>query len=138
MDKQKLCMHKISTIVLISHCCLFAFVFLLSGVINSKMVQIIFTLVIDIKCTICDQILGNGSKSHMKYSIFLHVFNDISSYANMMASIYNIISVIKYWTQLIVLKYYRKPNAIVNEVINILKIKCVIWIDFPKLGHIFW
>ena len=29
--------------------------------------------------TICDQI--NSSKSHMKSSVFLHVFNDISSYA---------------------------------------------------------
>ena len=28
-----------------------------------------------------DQILENGSKSHMKSSVFLHVFNDISIYA---------------------------------------------------------
>ena len=30
---------------------------------------------------ICDWILENGSKSHMKSGIFLHVFNDISIYA---------------------------------------------------------
>ena len=30
--------------------------------------------------TICDQILENSSKSHMKSSVFLHVFNDISTY----------------------------------------------------------
>ena len=29
---------------------------------------------------ICDRILENGSKSHMKSSVFLHVFNDISTY----------------------------------------------------------
>ena len=29
---------------------------------------------------ICDWILENGSKSHMKSSVFLHVFNDISTY----------------------------------------------------------
>ena len=28
----------------------------------------------------CDQILKNISKSHMKSSVFLHVFNDISTY----------------------------------------------------------
>ena len=27
---------------------------------------------------ICDQILENSSKSHMKSGVFLHVFNDIS------------------------------------------------------------
>ena len=31
-------------------------------------------------CVICDRILGNGYKSLMKYSVFLHVFTDISSY----------------------------------------------------------
>ena len=31
--------------------------------------------------TICDWILENSSKSHMKSSVFLHVFNDISTYA---------------------------------------------------------
>ena len=30
---------------------------------------------------ICDWILENSSKSHMKSSVFLHVFNDISTYA---------------------------------------------------------
>ena len=30
--------------------------------------------------TICDQIWENSSKSHMKSSVFLHVFNDISTY----------------------------------------------------------
>ena len=30
---------------------------------------------------ICDRILENSSKSHMKSSVFLHVFNDISTYA---------------------------------------------------------
>ena len=30
---------------------------------------------------ICDRILGNRAKSHMKSSEFLHVFNDISTYA---------------------------------------------------------
>ena len=29
---------------------------------------------------ICDRILENGSKSHMKSSVFLYVFNDISTY----------------------------------------------------------
>ena len=29
---------------------------------------------------ICDRILENISKSHMKSSVFLHVFNDISTY----------------------------------------------------------
>ena len=29
---------------------------------------------------ICDRILENSSKSHMKSSVFLHVFNDISTY----------------------------------------------------------
>ena len=29
--------------------------------------------------TICDRILENSSKSHMKSSVFLHVFNDIST-----------------------------------------------------------
>ena len=29
---------------------------------------------------ICDRILENSSKSHMKSSVFLHVFNDISIY----------------------------------------------------------
>ena len=29
----------------------------------------------------CDRILENSSKSHMKSSVFLHVFNDISIYA---------------------------------------------------------
>ena len=30
------------------------------------------------KMIICDWILENSSKSHMKFSVFLHVFNDIS------------------------------------------------------------
>ena len=30
---------------------------------------------------ICDRILENSSKSHMKSGVFLHVFNDISTYA---------------------------------------------------------
>ena len=30
---------------------------------------------------ICDRLLENSSKSHMKSSVFLHVFNDISTYA---------------------------------------------------------
>ena len=30
---------------------------------------------------ICDRILENSSKSHMKSSVFLHVFNDISIYS---------------------------------------------------------
>ena len=30
---------------------------------------------------ICDRILENSSKSHMKSSVFLHVFNDVSTYA---------------------------------------------------------
>ena len=29
---------------------------------------------------LCDRILENSSKSHMKSSVFLHVFNDISTY----------------------------------------------------------
>ena len=29
---------------------------------------------------ICDRILENSSKSHIKSSVFLHVFNDISTY----------------------------------------------------------
>jgi len=29
---------------------------------------------------LCDGISGNGSKSHMKYTVFLHIFNDISRY----------------------------------------------------------
>ena len=29
---------------------------------------------------ICDRILENSSKSHMKSSVFLHVFNDIFTY----------------------------------------------------------
>ena len=34
------------------------------------------------RCTykLCDQILENSSKSHMKSSVFLYVFNDISTY----------------------------------------------------------
>ena len=32
-------------------------------------------------CIICERILRNGSKSHMKNNVFLHAFNDISSYA---------------------------------------------------------
>ena len=28
----------------------------------------------------CDRILENSSKSHMKSNVFLHVFNDISTY----------------------------------------------------------
>ena len=28
----------------------------------------------------CDRTLENSSKSHMKSSVFLHVFNDISTY----------------------------------------------------------
>ena len=31
---------------------------------------------------ICDRVLENSSKSHMKSSVFLHVFNDISIYAD--------------------------------------------------------
>ena len=30
---------------------------------------------------ICDRILENSSKSQMKSGVFLHVFNDISTYA---------------------------------------------------------
>ena len=30
---------------------------------------------------VCDQILENTFKSHMKSGVFLHVFNDISIYA---------------------------------------------------------
>ena len=30
---------------------------------------------------ICDRILENGSKSHMKFFVFLHIFNCISTYA---------------------------------------------------------
>ena len=30
---------------------------------------------------ICDRILENSSKSHMKSSVFLNLFNDISTYA---------------------------------------------------------
>ena len=33
------------------------------------------------RIAICDRILENSSKSHMKSSVFLHVFNDISTYA---------------------------------------------------------
>ena len=31
---------------------------------------------------ICDWILEHSSKSHMKSSVFLHVFNDISTYVH--------------------------------------------------------
>ena len=31
--------------------------------------------------TICDRILENGSKSHMKSTVFQHIFNYISTYA---------------------------------------------------------
>ena len=31
-------------------------------------------------CIICDRILENSSKSHMKSKVFLHVFNDIFTY----------------------------------------------------------
>ena len=30
---------------------------------------------------ICDRILENSSKSHIKSDVFLHIFNDISIYA---------------------------------------------------------
>ena len=33
-----------------------------------------------VKLRICDRILENNSKSHIKSSVFLHVFNDISTY----------------------------------------------------------
>ena len=38
---------------------------------------IMFLIKLKIKC---DWILENSSKSHMKSSVFLHVFNDISTY----------------------------------------------------------
>ena len=31
--------------------------------------------------SVCDWILENVSKSHMKSGVYLHVFNDISNYA---------------------------------------------------------
>ena len=42
----------------------------------------------------CDRILENSSKSHMKSSVFLHVFNDISTLCMYLLSISYILSVI--------------------------------------------
>ena len=44
------------------------------------MAQYYNTYVEPILFNICDRILENSSKSHMKSSVFLHVFNDISTY----------------------------------------------------------
>ena len=60
---------------------------------------------------ICDRILENSSKSHMKSSVFLHVFNDISTYAYVLTG-YLICGDIK---------YYGECNTIHVAVINILK-----------------
>ena len=42
-----------------------------------------YTAVLYYECmiAICDWILENSSKSHMKSSVFLYVFNNISTYA---------------------------------------------------------
>ena len=49
---------------------------------------------VHIMCIICNWILENSSKSHMKSSIFLHVFNDISLMHMYLLSISYILSVI--------------------------------------------
>ena len=44
-------------------------------------ITIIDQLQCNTKTLKCDRILENNSKSHMKSSVFLHVFNDISTCA---------------------------------------------------------
>ena len=47
---------------------------------HNDIAVMIWTLSIKWVATICDRILENSSKSHIKSSVFLHVFNDISTY----------------------------------------------------------
>ena len=47
--------------------------------------MILLHLQITRKITKCDRIMENSSKSHMKSSVFLHVFNDISTYVYVFA-----------------------------------------------------
>ena len=42
--------------------------------------EIVRVTIVTLNDSICDRILENSSKSHMKSSVFLHVFNDISTY----------------------------------------------------------
>ena len=51
-------------------------------------------IVIHVILIICDRILENSSKSHMKSGVFLHVFNDISTYAYVFTGYFLILSVI--------------------------------------------
>ena len=42
--------------------------------------KFVFLSIYEVIVTICDWISENGSKSHMKSSVFQHVFNYISNY----------------------------------------------------------
>ena len=55
--------------------------FLEATVLSRSLSVSITTLIVMIRFVICDRILENNSKSHMKSGVFLHVFNDISIHA---------------------------------------------------------
>ena len=73
--------------------------------------------------SICDQILENSSKSHMKSSVFLHVFNDISTYVYVFTE-YFLYSFSNFSIEFLVvatMKYYWECSTFHVAVINILK-----------------
>ena len=73
------------------------------------------------KCiTNCDWILENSSKSHMKSSVFLHVFNDISTYVYVFTE-YFLHSFSNLSIPCSAIKYYWECNTFHVAVINILK-----------------
>ena len=72
---------------------------------------------------ICDQILENSSKSHMKSSVFLHVFNDISTYVYVFMEYYlhSFSNLSIEFLVVLSVKYYWECNTFHVAVINILK-----------------
>ena len=69
---------------------------------------------------ICDRILENSSKSHMKSSVFLHVFNDISTYVYVFTE-YFLHSFSNFIIEFLVysaMKYYWECNTFHVAVIN--------------------
>ena len=67
----------------------------------------------------CDRILENSSKSHMKSNVFLHVFNDISTYVYLFTEYF--LHSFNNLNSCSAMKYYWECNIFHVAVINILK-----------------
>ena len=88
----------------------------------------------DNNASICDRVLENSTKSHMKYAVFLHVFNVIS--ANVCVFLEYFLNISRILAMNFT-EYHEICNPMHVAVINITKYRCVIWNHFPKSSHIY-